>query len=285
MLHDADDPSPYEMCVAALDEHAKQLGRNVITHDEYEAKAYAALSEYFEADRPEDDIALLLQYARLPIETILLDPLAGDRAALDVFDRQLQGLLHYPASKVTLADTLEDITERIAAGDPEAVEELCALCREGWRELPHVFMFRSNVDTALRAAADLGVVEALVEAVSPTVNQPGQLGGHDGFGGYGRRLVFDLLGMLATGQQETAVAALDALVELCGYLDTAASAAVRLPVYRLSGDHRVRLHEHLEAAAELLASDPFLAPTHDGDRVPHILRSVLWLANDATRVG
>jgi hypothetical protein len=284
MKDGTDEPTPYEACVAELDRRAKELGRRIITHAEYEAKAYAALSEYFTDDRPEDDVALLLQYARLPIARLQDDPLDGDRAALDVFDRQLQGLLHYPATRISLGEQLDDIGRRIALGDGDAVDELRTLCRDGWREQPHVFMFRSNVETALRTAADLGVVDALVDAVSPSATMPGQLGGHDVFGGFGRRLTFDLLAVLAVVADATGDAAVQALVDLCGFLDTAGPAAVRLPVHRLSHEQRTTLHGHLESVAELLGRDPFLTPTHDTDRIVHVLRSVLWLANDAANL-
>src|SRR5699024_9983911 len=142
--------SPYEMCVEELDRVARRLHRRAISAEQYEAAALEALSNYLEADQPEDDLDLLLQYARLAVEQDGSDPLRGDRAAVAAFDRQLQALLHEPESRAALENMLDELSRRLAEGDGTALDELRNLCAEGWRDHPHLFMFRDNILTTLR---------------------------------------------------------------------------------------------------------------------------------------
>lgn len=280
----ADESSPYEICVEELDRVAQRLRRRTISAEQYEAAALEALSTYLEADHPEDDLDLLLQYARLAVEDHATDPLEGDRAALDAFDRQLQALLHEPESRAILEDMLEDLSRRLAAGDGAALDDLRSLCANGWRDHPHLFMFRDNILATLRMAFQHGAVDALVDAVLPTAPEPGPIGSPNVFGGSMQRYTLDLLATLATQGEEIGDRAVDGLVELTGHLETAGHAAVRLPMWRLGPDQRTVLLEHLEAMVELIEDDPFLVPVADAGRIPHILRSVLWLSNDAARL-
>lgn len=280
----AEESSSYDACVGALDRVARRLRSRDISAQQYEAEALQALSRYLDTDRPEDDFGLLLHYARLPIEEHGTDPLDGDRAAIDSFDRQLQALFHQPISRVDLEDRLADIARRIAEGDGRGVDDLRDLCAHGWRDHPHIFMFRDNILLTLATAFDHGVTEALVDAVLPTRPDPGPIGSPNVFDGTMLAHTFDLLASLAATGNDVGDRAVDGLVQLTGYIETAAHAAVRLPAWRLEADHRVALLEHLESFVELLEQDPFLVPTADAHRIPHILRSVLWLSNDALHI-
>lgn len=280
----SEGPNSFDSCVGSLDKVARRLRRRDISPAQYEAAALHALSAYLDEDRPDDDLDLLLQYARLPIEEHGGDLLDGDRTAVESFDRQLRALLHMPVSRIDLQERLEDIGGRIASGDGSGVDDLRTLCGNGWRDHPHLFMFRDNIFDALRTAFEYGVVDALVDAIDPTRPDPGPLASPAVFDGSAHAYAFDLLGTLATHGDEIGGQAVDGLVRLTGHLETAAQAAVRLPVWRLDPGQRATLLDHLEAIVELVEIDPFLLPTADAPRVPHILRSVLWLANDASHL-
>jgi len=280
----ADETSAYDRCVGALDVVAGRLRSNTISPDEYEMRALEALSTYLEADRPEDDLDLLLQYARLPIEQHGEDPVDGDRTAAEGFHRQVQSLFHYPASRANLRERLDDIGRRMVDGDDQALEDLRTLCHSGWRDHPHLFMFRDNINLTLQAAYEFGAVEALVDAMLPTRPDPGPIASAQVFGGSTQRYALDLLATLATHGDAIGEQAVDALLHLVDFLELAAAAAVRLPSWRLGREHRERLLAQLEAVSELLDRDPFLVPIDDATRIPHILRSTIWLANDAARI-
>ena len=62
-------------------------------------------------------------------------------------------------------------------------------------------------------------------------------------------------------------------------------ALVRLPVHRLDDDQRDALATTKERIEDLLRDDPVLLPHDDADRLPAMIGSVLWLANDWDRIA
>ena len=79
--------------------------------------------------------------------------------------------------------------------------------------------------------------------------------------------------------------AIGALVELVDNLETSGEALVRLPVHRLDDDQRDALATTKERIEDLLRDDPVLLPHDDADRLPAMIGSVLWLANDWDRIA
>ena len=258
--------------------------RRLIGLAEQEGRIAEAIAAYLGNDRPEDDFALLVDYARETLAEVAEDPFAGDRAVLDRFDRRIRSLMHQPVSRADLLGRHERIRDGFHSGDPAALVELRDLCATGWRDNLRLFMFRENILDTFNLAAEIGAVEALVDAVHPRADCDAQLGSEEIFGGVPRSAAFDLLPVLANRPDAIGDTAVDALVELTGYLESAASAGVRLPAHRLTDTHRDRVLTHAEQVEELLDEDPFLLPTDDANRIPGLLRSVLWLANDATHV-
>jgi len=283
-IADRSDLSGFDRCAAEIDRIAGLRVRRLIGVAEQEGKIAEAIAEYLVADEPEDDFNLLVQYARESLADAVEDPFAGDRTILDRFDRRIRGLLHHPVSRADLLDRHERIRDGFRTGRPAALEELRDLCASGWRDHVHLFMFRENVLDTFNLAAEIGAVDALVDAVHPRRTDDGQLGAEELFGGTTRSAAFDLLAVLANRPDAVGDTATDALVELTAYLETAASAGVRLPAHRLTDSHRDRLLTHAEKVEELLDGDPFLLPSEEANRIPGLLRSVLWLANDANHI-
>ena len=276
--------SGFERCATEIDRIAGLRHRKLIGVAEQEGRVAEAIAAYLGDDRPEDDIDLLVQYARESLADIAEDPFAGDRTILDRFDRRIRGLLHHPVSRADLLGRHERIRAGFAAGESTAIEELRDLCGSGWRDHVRLFMFRENVLDTFHLAAEIGAVDALVDAVHPRRADDGQLGSEDLFDGTTRSAALDLLAVLANRDDAVGGTAVDALVELTGYLESAASAGVRLPAHRLTETHRDRILTYAEKFEELLDEDPFLLPSEGANRIPGLLRSVLWLASDADHV-
>lgn len=274
----------FERCAAEIDRVAGLRQRRLIGVAEQEGAIAEAIATYLGDDRPEDDFNLLVEYARGTLSDVADDPFYGDRTVLDRFDRRIRGLLHQPVSRADLHERHERIRAGFRSGDPSALEELRDLCAAGWHDHVRLFMFRENVLDTFHLAVDVGAVEALVDAVHPRHSEDGQLGAADLFDGATRTAAFDLLALLANRPDAIGNTALDALVDMTGYLDSAASAGVRIPAHRMSPTHRDRVLTHVEQVEELLNGDPFLLPADDANRIPGLLRSVLWLANDAGHV-
>lgn len=273
----------YDECVEQIDRSCQQFQRGIILPGEFQLKLGEAIGEYIGDDDPRDDLDLLVAYAQSMLEPIASDPVGGDRAVFDVFDRLVRRLLHGPTSEATLSELLESIERRHRDGDPDAISDLGALCRSGRVDHPRLFMFAECACAVLHRSYALGAVDALVDAVHPRSAKSGQLGTPGAFGGVTRALSLDLLASLATNDTASGAAAVDALVELAGFLDVAGAALVRLPVHRLSMAHRGRLSGYLVGYEDLLVRDPILVPVTGMERLPDVVRSILWLANDAAR--
>lgn len=277
--------SAYDTCLTELDKLEGMIRRGIIVPGEYELKVHDVLAAYFEDEGVTDDVDFLVAYAREPIARWADDPLHGDREATDRFEVFLRRHLHLPAARASLSEALDQVRAAATNGDPTGIETLTQLCGSGRRTHPRIFLFRELVDETIHAARDLGAVEALVAAVDPRDHGWQQLGYPDQHGGRPRTLVFESLAELATRRGAVGDQALDALVEMCCHVQTAAQASVHLPAYRLTNEHRASLLDSAEALSDLIAADTFHLPAFDANRAPGAIRSVLWLANDADRLS
>lgn len=277
--------SAYDTCLAELDRLEGMIRRGIIVPGEYELKVQDTLATYFEDEGVADDVEFLVAYAREPIARWADDPLHGDREATDRFEVFLRRHLHLPAARASLSEILEQVRTAVTTGDQAGVETLTDLCGTGRRTRPRVFLFQELVEETICAARDMGVVAALVAAVDPRDHGWQQLGHPDHHCGRPRTLAFESLAELAVRRGPVGDQALDALVELCRHVQTAAHASVHIPAYRLNNEHRASLLDSAEALDDLIAADVFHLPAYDANRAPGAIRSILWLANDATRIS
>lgn len=282
---DEEAVSAYDTCLAELEKLENQVRRGILLPCEYEHRAVTALATYFEDEGAGDDVDFLVSYTREQIASWAENPLDGDREATDRFDVHLQRNLHLPVARANLNEILEQVRTAIAAGDQAGVETLIELCGTGRRAHLRVFLFEDLIKDAIRTARELGVVAALMAAVDPRDHGWHQLGHPDHYSGRPRTLVFESLAELAAQRSPVGDQALDALVELCRHLQTAALASVHIPAYRLNNEQRASLLDSAAAIDDLMAADVFHLPAYDANRAPNAIRSVLWLANDASRVS
>lgn len=277
--------SPYEACLAALDTNERILRRRIISNKEYEQRVKQALLDYFPHQGPTDDIDFLVAYAREPIVEWAEDPLHGDREATDRFDVILRQQLHRPVAEANLRELLDEIRSAVSKGDPSGIGTLIDLCGAGNSTHPRIYLYPDHAEETLALARDLGAVPALVAAIDPKHHSYQQLGHPDEFAGRIRRFTFRCLAELAAQNTPVGNQALDALVDLCQHMQTAAQAAVHIPAFRLQPDHRAALLNAAEAIDDLIAANTYLLPAHEANRAPDAIRSVLWIANDAARIN
>lgn len=277
----------FDTCLEGVDRLARSLRRGIITHRELESSVLGLLEKYFDSyfdtdatfdtERVDDDIDFLLSYAREPIERLANDPVVGDRNATDRFDRFVRRRLHYPTTQANLREILDQVGPA-GEGDPSVIVDLCAT---GHSDHPRIFLFSEFALETIKAARDFGSVRALVAAVDPRDHSWQQLGFPDHHGGLPRKFTFVCLAELAIQRNPVGDQALDVLVEMCRYWQTAALASVHLPAHRLSREHRGALADCAEALDDLLDADMLRVPGCGAERAPAAIRSVLWLASDA----
>jgi hypothetical protein len=270
----------FDHCLVELDNYSNQMKHGIITRSEWEWKVIRALGDYFDDEGPGDDVDFLLEYAREPLERWAHDPLNGDREAPDRFNRAVRRLLHYPAARASLLELLDQ-----AASADDGGSLLIDLCATGHRDHSRIFLFDDLVLETICTARGRACVSALVAAIDPKNHSPQQLGHPDHAFGRPRHLVFASLAELAARSDPVGIQALDALVDLCGHWQTAALASVHIPAHRLSRQQRGSLADAAEALEDLLDANTLQVPGHEANRAPASIRSVLWLANDATRLA
>lgn len=272
------DMSPYDRCVWAIDQRAKETSIGIHYPIELIEEFGKLLDEYLSNQDPSDDIDLLIAYARDVVEHAMDDPIRGDRQGVDLFDRRIRHSFYEPVAIARLEELLEPIK---AGAHPSTLDyTLVDLCESGHRSLPTVFMFESTVEMVLTTARDLRDVDALVAAVAPQRGCERVSLGHQRSTNKSRDLAFDLLAELANRPGQDGAYARDELVRLSMLDDSCTEAVVRLPAHLLSITHREKLFDAAISMDELLASDVFRIPSGHQYRMPDAVRSVLWLAND-----
>lgn len=227
-----------------------------------------------------DDPRLLVEYARCDAEAALSDPRRGDRTQLDLLDRRLALEPDHPVVEMRAALLVDEIDEMLKVDRSAGVDRLAHLCATGGTDHADIFVIAGPGLRLIRLAIDHRVPSALEAAIAPRGAGWAQLGHPRRDSGEARRVALDGLAELAAQAGEpTSGRAIDALVRLCEHLSVAMEAIARLPIHMLTVEHR----DHLATSLDLVAAQPSIAQLHpEALRVPHVLRSVLWLAGDLT---
>lgn len=271
----------YVVALEAIEELRRRCHDRELAAPEFSSEVADVFFEYLAHEDPRDDVIGLVDYCIEVARDVCELTLFADRVMPYRLDYHLRWMLDQQGDGETLAQISRRLRARLEGDDELAKIELVELCRNGYDTHQSVF---SSVD-AERELIDLAyefrAVAALDAAVRPTAS--GRLANGEKSRGQALPRTLDLLAHLANDPRHpSGTLARDALVELCGYSETAGLAALRLPVHLLSNDQRDRLHEMYVAHEDALGPDVvkiFVSEEQIRDR--EILRSALWQANDA----
>lgn len=271
----------YVETLRAVDELGQGCHKRELTAAEFSSDVADLFFQYLANEDPRDDVMALVDYCLEVAREVCDLTLFADRVLPYRLEFHLRWMLDQQGDGETLAQITRRLRARLEADDELAKIELMELCQSGYDTHQSVF---SSVD-AERELIDLAyefrVVAALDAAVRPTA--PGRLANEDKSRGQALPRTLDLLAHLANDPRHpSGTLARDALVDLCGFSETAGMAALRLPIHILSNDQRERLHEMYVAHEDALGPETvkiFVSEEQVRDR--EILRSALWQANDA----
>lgn len=257
---------------------------NELTPDQFANQITDVFYDYLIDEDPRDDISSLLDYCVQVANEVCQLSLFADRILPQRLDNQLRWILDQQGDGFNLAHTVRSLRARLEENDSAAKIELVELCQHGYET--HQAMF-SSVDSErdiISLAHEFGVVAALAAAVRPT--SPGRLASEDKSRGLALPRTFDFLAHLANDPVDpSGHSARSALVELCSYPETAAFAALRLPVHLLTSNQRQELHDiYVEHEERLGPQAVRIFITDEQLRDREILRSALWQANDVARM-
>lgn len=267
-----------ETTADAIDRTGEVFGRGIISPRELVDRIGFFVGRFLsEAIASAAEVQLIVDYGRAATERLVAHT---DPVLIDYYEAVVAGASRAGLLETHLALMLEPIEIAAGSGDSIALERLAELCRFGDREHRWLMSLGSAATTIVRTAHRIGAVEALHDAVSPRYAGEGQIAAPD------RRpdvyvLALDLLAHLAADPLE-GTRARRALLDLAGYVETGAAAAVRLPVHLLDDEDRAQLLQIHETRVELFAGDE-----ESGQiglnllRDNRVVRGAVWQALDA----
>lgn len=274
----------YVETIEAVDAICELCREHSLTPDQFTTQVTDVFYDYLIDEDPRDDIVGLVDYCVQAATEMCQLTLFADRVLPQRLDNQLQWILEQQADGHNLVHTVRMLRSRLLENDELAKIELVDICRNGYESHQAMFSAVDSERDILALAYEFKVVAALDAAVRPTA--PGRLASEDKSRGVALPRTLDLLAHLANDPiHPSGTLARDALVDLCGYPETAGLAAIRIPVHLLSGGQKAALHGIYVEHEERLGPDAIrIFITDEQLRDREILRSALWQANDAAKM-
>ncbi len=274
----------YVETIEAVDAIRELCEANELTPDQFASQITDVFYDYLIDEDPRDDISGLVDYCVQVASEVCQLSLFADRVLPQRLDNQLRWILDQQGDGFNLAHTVRSLRSRLDLDDGAAKIELVELCQHGYETHQAMFSAVDSERDVIALAHEYRVVAALAAAVRPT--STGRLASEEKSRGLALPRTFDLIAHIANDPvDQSGKIARDCLVELCAYPETVAFAALRLPIHLLTSDQRRELHEIYVDHEERLGPQAvriFITDEQLRDR--EILRSVLWQANDVTRM-
>lgn len=275
----------YSETIEAVDAIRDRCRNAELTVDQFTTQVTDVFYDYLIDEDPRDDVVGLVDYCVQVASEVCELSLFADRVLPQRLDTQLRWILEQQGDGHSLTHLVRVLNARLAENDELAKIELVELCQHGYETHQSMFSAIDSEREIIALAYQYRVVPALDAAVRPTA--PGRLANEEKSRGIALPRTLDLLAHLASDPiHPSGTLARDSLVGLCAYEETVGLAALRLPVHLLSNDQRVLLHETYFDLEDRLGPDVvriFISEQQLRDR--EILRSVLWQANDVTRMA
>ena len=274
----------YVETIEAVDAIRELCEANELTPDQFASQITDVFYDYLIDEDPRDDIVGLVDYCVQVASEVCQLSLFADRVLPQRLDNQLRWILDQQGDGHNLAHTVRSLRSRLEVADGDAKIELVELCQHGYETHQAMFSAVDSERDIIALAYEFKVVAALAAAVCPT--SPGRLASEDKSRGLALPRTFDFIAHLANDPVDpSGKTARDCLIELCTYPETAAVAALRLPVHLLTADQRRDLHDIYVEHEDRLGPQAvriFISDEQLRDR--EILRSALWQANDVARM-
>lgn len=274
----------YVETIEAVDAIRERCREHEMTADQFTTQVTDVFYDYLIDEDPRDDVVGLVDYCVQVANEVCELTLFSDRVLPQRLDNQLRWILEQQADGHNLVHTVRVLRARLLENDEVAKIELVELCRNGYETHQAMFSAVDSERDILALAYEFKIVAALDAAVRPTA--PGRLASEDKSRGIALPRTLDLLAHLANDPiHPSGTLARDALVDLCGYPETAGMAGLRLPVHLLAHDQRAMLHSVYVEHEERIGPEAIrIFITDEQLRDREILRSALWQANDAAKM-
>ena len=277
---------PFLEAIDRVDAIVDRCRQQTSTTSDFRREVVDIVLDYLSKEDPRDDINELVDYIVDWAGELGSLEMFGDRVLVSTVEEHLRWCLDRSEIDYHLEKLLIELEAGLTNGDPETIQRLVSLCRDGVDDHELLFSPVGAGAKIVELAHKYEVVEALSVSLRP--NYSGRLAAPYRDNGRTFRFAFDALGHIAAqpddGQamfSSPSVAARDALIELAAFVEVGAWAALRLPVHMLDADQRADMLKAYDQRQELVKTRTLMPNDEATLRELEVIRTALWQAADA----
>ena len=235
--------------------------------------------EYLRDEDPRDDLPALVDYIVDWAGELSSLEMFADRVLVETVEQHLRWCLDRSELEVHLSRLLSELRDDLTAQFPDTTR-LVELCARGVETNELMFSPVGAGTKVVELAYEFEVVEALDAALRPS--NPNGLAAPYRDHGNTFTVAIDALAHIASNPREQpGRQARQSLVELAGFVELGAWAALRLPVHLLDAEQRTELLRGYERRQELVVDKTLLPNDESTLRELEVIRSAVWQATDA----
>ncbi len=269
----------YAHALERVDKAVEQCRNQALTTTDFRREVVDAMLEYLRDEDPRDDVSTLVDYIVGWADELSSLEMFADRVLVETVEQHLRWCLDRSELDVHLSRLLGELRDDLTAQFPDATR-LIELCGQGVETDELLFSPIGAGTKVIELAYEFEVVAALDAAVRPS--NPNGLAAPYRDHGKTFTLALDALAHIASNPREQPGRhARQSLVELAGFVDVGAWAALRLPVHLLDTEQRTELLRAYGQRQELVADKTLLPNDESTLRELEVIRTVVWQTTDA----
>ena len=269
----------YTDAINRVDKAVDQCRNQALTTTDFRREVVDTMLEYLRDEDPRDDLPALVDYIVDWAGELSSLEMFADRVLVETVEQHLRWCLDRSELEVHLSRLLSGLRDDLTAQFPDTTR-LVELCARGVETNELMFSPVGAGTKVIELAYEFEVVEALDAALRPS--NPNGLAAPYRDHGNTFTVAIDALAHIASNPREQpGRQARQSLVELAGFVELGAWAALRLPVHLLDAEQRTELLRGYERRQELVVDKTLLPNDESTLRELEVIRSAVWQATDA----
>lgn len=269
----------YTDAINRVDKAVDQCRNQALTTTDFRREVVDTMLEYLRDEDPRDDLPALVDYIVDWAGELSSLEMFADRVLVETVEQHLRWCLDRSELEVHLSRLLSELRDDLTAQFPDTTR-LVELCARGVETNELMFSPVGAGTKVVELAYEFEVVEALDAALRPS--NPNGLAAPYRDHGNTFTVAIDALAHIASNPREQpGRQARQSLVELAGFVELGAWAALRLPVHLLDAEQRTELLRGYERRQELVVDKTLLPNDESTLRELEVIRSAVWQATDA----
>lgn len=275
----ASSSESYLQAIERVDQAVEQCRNQVLTTTDFRREVVDVMLEYLRDEDPRDDVSELVDYIVEWADELSSLEMFADRVLVETVEQHLRWCLDRSELDVHLGRLLSEVRDDLTAQFPDTTR-LIELCTKGIETHELLFSPVGAGTKVIELAYEFEVVEALDAAIRPS--NPNGLAAPYRDHGKTFTIALDALAHIASNPREQPGRnARQSLVELAGFVELGAWAALRLPVHLLDAEQRAELLRSYARRQELVTDKTLLPNDESTLRELEVIRTAVWQTTDA----